>query len=45
MIETLTITSISNIGFMITYIWNLLTLENMKGSVIIRYEKDIETID
>jgi len=24
---------------------NLLTLENMKGSVIIRYEKDIETID
>ncbi len=30
---------------MITYIWNLLTLENMKGSVIIRYEKDIETID
>jgi len=24
---------------------NLLTLENMKGSVIIKYEKDIETID
>lgn len=24
---------------------NLLTLENMKGSVITRYEKDIETID
>ncbi len=24
---------------------NHLTLENMKGSVIIKYEKDIETID
>ncbi|MFF2175115.1 hypothetical protein ACFVT8_01410 [Lysinibacillus sp. NPDC058147] len=24
---------------------NLLTLNNMKGSVIFRYEKDIETID
>lgn len=43
--ETLNITPIPNIGFMIPYIWNVLTLENMKGSIIIRYEKDIKTID